>query len=437
MELGKGKFMGRLKKILLMPSWLVFLLVVISVVIVFFVISNQIDILPTDVPSWLDSYLKIVGAGVAFGVALWRWSILKRKSDDDSYLKTIEILTDAKSQAAFIGATHSLLDLSKRNPKKYIRPAVTAIESAIREFSLASLNDWVEKSIEGNPHKDRKRTPAIIEMVRVMLDLRSLADKNSYNVPLPDIDLGDADLRGLCANDIKGRQKYFKGANLRKADLRYVALDEEFPLEFVGVDGAWISIDPIEYIINNCQEDKLKELDDAKKSSINRSSTTKTPIIWGRALDSMEESNAKLMRTKLYLIENWSKQRFEFYVDELIKDGIYKDKLKIDIRKIFEKSRIGGAPGVRLDDMALNKCSFRDALLVEASFRKAELKEADFTGADLRKADFSGAILHNATFSSAKTDGAIFTDESGEEIVDGGKLREFFRSLKQHSPREE
>lgn len=345
-------------------------LVVISlIVIVAFFLYGQCGIITDDQKYYVDTVLKMIGGFGVLAVAWWRWHILKTKSDDDAYLKTIEILSDTRSQAAFVGASHSLLDLAKRNPRKYPEAAVVTIESSIRELSEASYNNFLatfdQSTTSKGTLKERNRIPAIEEMLRIVLRLRKDYDTRDNYLPM---NLGFADLRNLSVDVINSNKKAFEKANLNRADLRYIDFLKAKPLSGSYLHGAWVNINR-ENICNEIKNGKNK-LADRKE--------------W------MDSNQARY-----FLTGNWSS-------DVELED----DEMRAKYVDMFVEGRIGGGPGVQFDGMNLAGCDFRYAMLRGASFRNAILTNADFLYADLEGANFTGAI-GKAFFEGANTDGAI------------------------------
>jgi len=302
---------------------------------------------------YIDIVLKTAGGIGILAVAWWRWRILKRKSDDDAYLKTIEILADEPSQAAFIGVAHSFYILAKRNHEKYAKAAVVAIESSIRELSEASYYGFLsaldQHTASKGTLKERKRIPAIVEMLRIVLELRKSYDKVDY----PSMNLGFADLRDLSSDVMDLNREAFRKAILNRADLRYVDFLKTTALDEACLGNAWVNIKRF---------DILAELNNRSEKIFYRQQ-------W-----------LKKYETRFFLTGNWGCD-VEIYDDEIY--DTYVD--------IFVDSRIGGGPGVQFNGMNMTGCDFRYAMLRGASFKNATLTDADFLYADLVGANFTGA----------------------------------------------
>ncbi len=421
------KLLGRAKRITLIQACLGLLSSSLLALIILGLYGNEWQIVSGLAKAPLELEWKFLAALLAAIAVLWRLQVSKEQSDESVYLSALVVLKDMKTQAGYTGASYQLLHLAEKNIK-YIVPATLIIESAIRDLSEITFVKWMEhvasiRSSDMNNKKDRDFSPAIKDMVVIVMQIRHLAKK--YAVDVPDINFRRADLRGLRDDDFKGVSNWRESllrANLNHADLRNVHLDlcsETCHFEKTyTVAGAWVGTS--------------RKLLEGKEHSFG-SNLTLIKLEKGfdedqglKKIEPLLKKGALLFLTGAYSLSPGPKVKGQNFVFQM------RDSTE-SINCAF-----GGAPGINLSNMDLSNCDFSNSYLVGANFKKANLKGAKFTFADIRFSDFSGANLENATFVGVKYTDALFSvdkeekadvESESEETYKDEDLKQYFSLL--------
>lgn len=324
-------------------------------------------------------YITAYASLLATSFAFWRVSIIDKRSKEEIFLKSIELVKDGTSHETRVGAAYSLLNLVKQNPYEYLHSTISVIESAIRNMSEESLYDWVDKlnKIE-SPVIERRRIPAIKEMCEVLIKILSTFGDRFYLKPF---DLGFSDLRGfdnelkmLDMNNAKRQEiiKFFNKSILVRADLRHlpyhIFIKNSAYHNMNLIYNSWISVK------NTDIENSLYSIEELKTF-----------------IGSSE--------VRLFLSGDWSVP---------CKDS-NTETVSNSFLNLLRETRVGGGPRVKFDNRNMEGTDFNSAILTGSSFKNSTLKNAKFVSADLRYADFSDSKgLNSAVFEGADLRGAEF-----------------------------